>query len=117
MERVTTIGLDLAKSVFQVHGVDADGRVVLRRKLRRGEVEAFFAALVHKSADGHGVAAIAAVQAMRRDTGMPSAVIRLSTEQATLTSAFWLGRVRAQRWRPMIPLYRDMAVSPSERLP
>jgi transposase len=45
MERVTTIGLDLAKSVFQVHGVDADGRVVLRRKLRRGEVEAFFAAL------------------------------------------------------------------------
>jgi transposase len=45
MERVTTIGLDLAKSVFQVHGVDADGRMVPRRKLRRGEVEAFFAAL------------------------------------------------------------------------
>ena len=45
METVATIGLDLAKNVFQVHGVDASGRAVLRRKLRRSEVEAFFAAL------------------------------------------------------------------------
>jgi transposase len=45
MERITTIGLDLAKNVFQVHGVDAAGRVVLRRKLRRAEVLDFFAAL------------------------------------------------------------------------
>lgn len=42
---VTTIGLDLAKNVFQVHGIDADGRVVLRRKLRRSEVLRFFEAL------------------------------------------------------------------------
>jgi transposase len=40
--RVTTIGLDLAKRVFQAHGVDAAGRTVLRRKLQRGEVLAFF---------------------------------------------------------------------------
>ena len=33
---ITTIGLDLAKSVFQVHGIDADGAVVWRKKLRRG---------------------------------------------------------------------------------
>ena len=39
------IGLDLAKSVFQVHGVDAEGKVVMRRQLRRGQVEAFFAKL------------------------------------------------------------------------
>jgi transposase len=45
MEQATTIGLDLAKNVFQVHGIDATGRVVLRRKLRRGEVLDFFAAL------------------------------------------------------------------------
>jgi transposase len=45
MEKVTTIGLDLAKNLFQVHGVDAAGKVVLRRKLRRGEVLDFFAAL------------------------------------------------------------------------
>jgi transposase len=39
---VTTIGLDIAKSVFQVHGVDAAGEVVVRRKLTRGRVLAFF---------------------------------------------------------------------------
>ena len=56
-------------------------------------------------------------QAMRCDTGMPSRVIRLSAEQATRASVFWLGRVRARRPRPMMVLYRNMAVSPSERLP
>jgi transposase len=40
---VTTIGLDLAKRVFQVHGVDVEGRIVLRRKLGRAEVLTFFA--------------------------------------------------------------------------
>jgi transposase len=45
MERVTTVGLDLAKNVFQVHGIDATGRVVLRRKLRRSEMLEFFASL------------------------------------------------------------------------
>jgi transposase len=39
---VTTIGLDIAKSVFQVHGVDAAGQVVLRQRLTRGRVLAFF---------------------------------------------------------------------------
>jgi len=39
------IGLDLAKNVFQVHGVDAAGQVVLRRQLRRAQVERFFATL------------------------------------------------------------------------
>ncbi len=38
MEEITTIGIDLAKSVFQVHGVREDGSVGLRRKLRRGQV-------------------------------------------------------------------------------
>ena len=42
MQAVTTIGLDIAKSVFQVHGVDADGNVVLRRQLKRRYVLAFF---------------------------------------------------------------------------
>ena len=39
------VGLDIAKNVFQVHGADATGRRVLRRRLRRGEVAAFFARL------------------------------------------------------------------------
>jgi transposase len=42
MQTITTIGLDIAKSVFQVHGVDADGYAVVRRQLKRRYVLAFF---------------------------------------------------------------------------
>jgi transposase len=45
MDEISTIGLDLAKNVFQVHGIDGLGGVVLRRQLRRGAVEKFFAQL------------------------------------------------------------------------
>jgi transposase len=45
MKEVSTIGLDIAKNVFQVHGVDAAGTVVGRRSLRRRQVVAFFAKL------------------------------------------------------------------------
>ena len=45
MTDITTIGLDTAKSVFQVHGVDADGKVIVRRQLKRRQVLAFFAKL------------------------------------------------------------------------
>jgi len=43
---ITTVGLDLAKNVFQVHGIDATGDIVVRRQLRRSHVRAFFAGLV-----------------------------------------------------------------------
>ena len=42
MQTITTIGLDIAKSVFQVHGVDAGGQVIIRRQLKRRQVVAFF---------------------------------------------------------------------------
>jgi transposase len=42
MQTVTTVGLDIAKSVFQVHGIDAKGDVVIRRQLKRRYVLAFF---------------------------------------------------------------------------
>jgi transposase len=42
MQTATTIGLDIAKSVFQVHGIDAEGKVVIRRQLKRRYVLAFF---------------------------------------------------------------------------
>jgi len=45
MEKITTIGLDIAKSVFQVHGVDAAGEVVVRKRLSRARVIPFFAKL------------------------------------------------------------------------
>ena len=43
--KITNIGLDLAKNVFQVHGVDERGAVVLRKQLKRDQVAAFFARL------------------------------------------------------------------------
>lgn len=42
MQEITTIGLDIAKSVFQIHGIDASGTVVVRRQLRRRQVLSFF---------------------------------------------------------------------------
>jgi transposase len=43
--KITTVGIDLAKNVFQVHAVDERGAVVLRRQLRRDQMTAFFANL------------------------------------------------------------------------
>ena len=43
MGQVVTIGLDIAKSVFQVHGVDAVGEVIIRRQVRRPQMLQFFA--------------------------------------------------------------------------
>ncbi len=45
MGEVSTIGLDIAKSVFQIHGVDSDGTVVIRKRVSRAKVLEFFAAL------------------------------------------------------------------------
>jgi transposase len=42
MSKIITVGLDIAKHVFQVHGVDTEGKVMVRRKLRRSEVISFF---------------------------------------------------------------------------
>jgi transposase len=45
MGQIVTIGLDIAKSVFQVHGVDESGAVIVRRQVRRAQLLAFFAKL------------------------------------------------------------------------
>ena len=45
MEKASMIGLDIAKNVFEVHGRSAAGQVVLRKSLKRGQVEKFFATL------------------------------------------------------------------------
>ncbi len=42
MQKVATVGLDLAKSVFQIHAIDCDGLIVTRRALRRSQVLEFF---------------------------------------------------------------------------
>lgn len=43
--KITTIGVDLAKNVFQIHGANEFGKPVLRKQLRRDQVSAFFANL------------------------------------------------------------------------
>ena len=43
--QITTIGLDIAKNVFQVHGIDATEKVVVRKQLRRGQLVKFFEAV------------------------------------------------------------------------
>jgi transposase len=45
MNKLSVVGLDLAKNVFQVHGIDADGEVVVRKQLRRSEMRKYFARL------------------------------------------------------------------------
>ena len=42
MSDITTVGLDTAKSVFQIHGVNADGKTIVRRQLRRRQVLSYF---------------------------------------------------------------------------
>jgi transposase len=45
MSEIATIGLDIAKNVFQIHGVDRGGKIVLRKSLRRSQVPGFFSTL------------------------------------------------------------------------
>jgi transposase len=49
MQAITTIGLDIAKSLFQAHGVDAQGKVIIRRQLERRDVLKFFHKLTSAS--------------------------------------------------------------------
>jgi transposase len=71
IEKVTTVGLDIAKQVFRVHGIDTAGAVVVRRKLRRDDVAGFFKALpscligIEAWATGHHGAAFSWGWAMR----------------------------------------------------
>jgi hypothetical protein len=56
--QVTVVGLDISKQVFQLHGVSAEGKVVLRKRLRRSQVAAFMAHLPAWSASKPGQARI-----------------------------------------------------------
>jgi transposase len=60
MQTITTIGLDIAKPVFQVHGIDAEGNVILRRQLKRrhagagGHAEGFAGGFCRRRRGGCG---------------------------------------------------------------
>ncbi len=74
MQNITTIGLDLAKHVFQVHGMDHEGRAMLRKKLRRGQVLKFFATL---SPCLVGMAACGSAHPWARELGAQGHQVRL----------------------------------------
>ena len=52
MDEISIIGLDIAKNVFQVHGIDRSGEPVVRRQLKRGRVLAFFGKLAIRTSRG-----------------------------------------------------------------
>jgi transposase len=74
----TTIGLDIAKSVFQVHGVDAQGKVVVRKSLRRAQVSEFFANLPSCLV---GLEACAGAHYWARELGKQGHEVRLMSPQ------------------------------------
>src|SRR5215469_7523888 len=75
MQTTTTIGLDIAKSVFQVHGIDRDGNVVVGRQLKRHYVLTFFAKL-------------------------PPCLIRI---EACASSHYWSRELQARSHRTAVP--------------
>jgi Transposase and inactivated derivatives len=78
MSEITTIGLDLAKHVFQVHGVDAQGTTVLRKRLRRGQVLAFFSRIPRCVV---GLEACATAHYWARELGVLGHEVRLMPAQ------------------------------------
>jgi hypothetical protein len=98
MQTITTIGLDIAKSVFQVHGVDAQGGVIIRRQLKRRFVLAFLQKLPPCL---FGIEACATwAMARNRDRSAPSG--RRSNVRTFITC----GVPRSSRWNlgPLPPL-------------
>ena len=68
--QITTIGLDLAKNVFQVHGVDAAGQAVVRKSLRRSQMVAIFRQVASLPGRHRGVRHVASLGA-RADQARP----------------------------------------------
>jgi hypothetical protein len=77
MDTITTIGLDIAKSVFRVHGIDAAGNPVVRRQLKRRHVIFFFSESLSRVSSVSGLA--------RRRT----IILKLVTTPSPIASIEW----------------------------
>ena len=86
MQTITTIGFDIAKSVFQVHGVDAAGEVVIRRQLKRRYVLAFFQKLPPCLV---GIEACASSHYWSRELQALGHTVRLMPPTAAAFDSFW----------------------------
>ena len=87
MHTITTIGLDSAKSVFQVHGIDAQGKVIIRLQLKRRYVLAFFQKLPPCLV---GIEACASCHYWSRQLQAPGHTVRLLP--TGLCKALWNAR-------------------------
>lgn len=112
MQAITTIGFDIAKSVFQVHCVDAEGKVILRRQLKRRYVLAFFQKLPPCVV---GIEACASSHHWSRELQalghivrlMPPAYVKPSHSMSSTPSTICSSRVTRSRSRRMI-LWRSL---------
>ena len=100
MQEITTIGLDIAKLVFQVHGIDASGAVIVRRQLRRSQVLPFFGKLpardrrmsaVHEA--GHFVIAV------ELGSADVSAMIWPQEVEEPMRRPLWVGQCKPMYFR------------------
>ena len=97
MQAVTTIGLDIAKSVFQVHGVDATGAAVIRRQLKRRYVLAFFEKLAP---------CVVGIEACATSHHWSRALEALGYTVRLMAPAYVKPYVKRQKWRPRPPSSR-----------
>jgi hypothetical protein len=102
MQTITTIGLDIAKSVFQVHGVDAEGNVVLRRQLKRRYVLAFFQKLPSCLV---GIEACASSHYWSRELQALGHTVRLMPPAYALAARWPPPAWRARRWGSAAAFY------------
>jgi hypothetical protein len=104
MSEITTIGLDLAKHVFQVHGIDAEGTTVLRKRLRRGQVLAFFSRIPRCVV---GLEACATAHYWARELGALGHEVRLMPAQYVKAWYCTCWQTRSSRSRRRLQRWRD----------
>src|SRR6188474_1198940 len=119
--QVTTIGLDIAKNVFQVHGIDAAENVVVRKQLRRGQVIAFFKASRELKKLGHQVRLMPAkdvkayVKRNKNDAAdaeaICEAVRRPTMRFVAIKSAEQQGRLMLHRTRDLLMRQRTQVIN------
>ena len=109
MAKVSMIGLDLTKNVFQVHGVDAAGKVVVRRQLRRSQLEKFLAALPP------GV--VVGMEACSGAHHWGRVIERLGHEARMMPAAFLYSGAATPKLKRLYPSFRGTGSCPRARNP
>ncbi len=101
---VTMIGLDIAKSVFQLHGIDASGSVHFRRKLRRGELVPFFEG--HRQVAGSGLTMLAGRgrrwRGVQAAAAIPLISAHVSNARALAARYSLAGTWSRRRWKRLL---------------